>query len=182
MQCLTESPVCVPVSVVQAWLLQLWLCRVMPSQSRPPFLGGGAEQLLFLRLTPPPHWASHSDHSVHPDQWPSTTRGHRRAWDWGNHCLWKMPCAQHQVQRTDLDMLEGNTLDCRTGPHRRPLQAEPPSVCPSAGTRSPDHRTRYRRSRLSTGTWCSPLEERKRLVKNQIWIFSCLITNSEVES
>lgn len=55
--CVAECgpPVCVPVSLLQGSLLQLWLCRVMPSQSRPPFLGGGAEQVLFLRLTPPPH-------------------------------------------------------------------------------------------------------------------------------
>lgn len=64
------APVCVPVSLVHGWLLQLWLCRVIPWQSRPPFLGGGAEQVLLLCLTPPPHWASHSDHSVHCDQWP----------------------------------------------------------------------------------------------------------------
>lgn len=80
-----ESPVCVPMSLVHGWLLQLWLCRVMPSQSRPPFLEGGAEQVLFLCLTPPPHWASHSDHSVHSDQWPSTTRGDRGEWIWNNH-------------------------------------------------------------------------------------------------
>lgn len=73
------------MSLVQGWLLQVWLCKVMPSHSRPPFLGGGAVQVLFLCLTPPPHWASHSDHSVHPDQWPSTTGGHRRGWN--NHSI-----------------------------------------------------------------------------------------------
>lgn len=68
--CLThqKSPVCVPMSLVQGWLLQLWLCMVMPSQSSPPFLGGGAEQVLFRCRTPPPHFASHSDHCVHSDQ------------------------------------------------------------------------------------------------------------------
>ena len=59
------------VPVPQGVALQLWVCRVMPSQSRPPFLGGGAEQDRLLVRTPPPHGASHSDHAVHSDQWPS---------------------------------------------------------------------------------------------------------------
>lgn len=65
-------------------MLQLWVCRVMPLQSCPLFLGGGTEQERFLSLTPPPHGASHSDHAVHSDHWPSTTgdtRLRNRGWE-----------------------------------------------------------------------------------------------------
>lgn len=55
-------------------------------------------------------------------------------------------------ERTHLDKLEGNRLDCQTELHRSSLRAEPPSVCPSAETRSPDHRTHCMRSMLSKGT------------------------------
>lgn len=157
------KPVCVLTSLLQGWLLQLWLCRVMPSQSRPPFLGGGAVQVLFLCLTPPPQGASHSDHSVHSDQWPSTTREEITLKSDTSY-LWKVHPVWGQVKRTDLDMLEGNRPDCQTELHHRPLPAEPPSVCPSAGTRSPDHRIHCMHSMLSTWTWCSPLEERRRRV------------------
>lgn len=61
-----------PTSLVHGSLLQLWVCSIIPSHSRPPFLGGGAEHVLFLCLTPPPQRASHSDHFVHSDQRPST--------------------------------------------------------------------------------------------------------------
>lgn len=64
--------------------------------------------------------------------------------------------------RTDLDMLEGNRLDCQTELQHRPHLAEPPSVFPSAGTGSPDHTIHCTHSTLSKRTWCSPLEERKR--------------------
>lgn len=58
-------------------------------------------------------------------------------------------------------MPEGSRLDCRTGLHHRPLLAGLPAVCPSAGTRSPDHRTHCTHSMLSMGTWCSQLEVRR---------------------
>lgn len=168
------------MSVVQGWLLQLWLCRVMPSQSRPPFLGGGAEQVLFLCLTPPPHWASHSDHSVHSDQWPSTTREDRGESETKksitSDTVDVKDTSWHHVQRTDLDMHEGNSLDCQTELHHRPLLAELPSVCLSAETRSPDRRTHCKHSTLSTGTWCSPLEERKGNEMSWDALFSLIIT------
>lgn len=66
------SPVFVLSPLLHGSLLQLWVCSILPSHSRPPFLGGGAEQVLFLCLSPPPHWASHADQSVHSDQRPST--------------------------------------------------------------------------------------------------------------
>lgn len=168
------------MSVVQGWLLQLWLCRVMPSQSRPPFLGGGAEQVLFLCLTPPPHWASHSDHSVHSDQWPSTTREDRGESETKksitSDTVDVKDTSWHHVQRTDLDMHEGNSPDCQTELHHRPLLAELPSVCLSAETRSPDRRTHCKHSTLSTGTWCSPLEERKGNEMRWDALFSLIIT------
>lgn len=168
------------MSVVQGWLLQLWLCRVMPSQSRPPFLGGGAEQVLFLCLTPPPHWASHSDHSVHSDQWPSTTREDRGESETKKSITSDIvdvkDTSWHHVQRTDLDMHEGNSLDCQTELHHRPLLAELPSVCLSAETRSPDRRTHCKHSTLSTGTWCSPLEEREGNEMRWDALFSLIIT------
>lgn len=168
------------MSVVQGWLLQLWLCRVMPSQSRPPFLGGGAEQVLFLCLTPPPHWASHSDHSVHSDQWPSTTREDRGESETKKSITSDIvdvkDTSWHHVHRTDLDMHEGNSLDCQTELHHRPLLAELPSVCLSAETRSPDRRTHCKHSTLSTGTWCSPLEERKGNEMRWDALFSLIIT------
>lgn len=73
-------------------------------------------------------------------------------------------------------MLEGNRLDCRTELHHRPLPAEHPSVCPSAGTGSPDHRTHCTHSTLSMRTWCSPLEERKGMWKNiSIFLFCSVL-------
>lgn len=85
----------VPTSLVHGSRLQLWVCSIFPSHSRPPFFGGGAVHVLFRSLTPPPQWASHSDHSVHSDQRPST------AWErlaneaeltvqLQNRCFWKI--------------------------------------------------------------------------------------------
>lgn len=82
----------------------------------------------------------------------------------------------HHVQRTDLDMHEGNSPDCQTELHHRPLLAELPSVCLSAETRSPDRRTHCKHSTLSTGTWCSPLEERKGNEMRWDALFSLIIT------
>lgn len=75
----------------------------------------------------------------------------------------------------DLDTLEESRLDCQTGLHRKPLQAELPSRCPSVGTRSPDHRTHCTHSMLSTGTWCSPLEERGAKI-TKISLFGLITT------
>lgn len=41
-----------------------------PSQSRPPFLGGGALQSLYLSSRPRPHVTVHCDHSDQSDHWP----------------------------------------------------------------------------------------------------------------
>lgn len=82
----------------------------------------------------------------------------------------------HHVQRTDLDMHEGNSPDCQTELHHRPLLAELPSVCLSAETRSPDRRTHCKHSTLSTGTWCSPLEEREGNEMRWDALFSLIIT------
>lgn len=59
-------------------------------------------------------------------------------------------------------MLEKSRLDCQTEQRHRCLQAAPPSVRPSAETTSPSHMTHCMHSRLSMGTWCSPLEVRGR--------------------
>lgn len=74
------------------------------------------------------------------------------------------------MQRTDQDMLEGSRLYCQTGRRRRLLQAEPPLVCLSAETKSPDHMTHCTHSKLSKGTWCSRLEVRRRTSQLKLYI------------
>lgn len=134
-------------------MLHACVCLLIPSQSLPPFLGGGLEQVLFLTISPPPHGTSQPDHSVHSDHWPSTETENKNA-------IRLKPVRliqKHHVVCSYPDRPAGNTAGCRTELRRRNRPDGRLSECSSAGKASPDHTTRCTDSRTSRETEYSRL-------------------------
>lgn len=66
----------------QGWLLQDWVCSLLPGQYFPPWIGGGLVQVRDLLWVPPAHVALHELHAFHLAQLPSPVEEYFNWLDW----------------------------------------------------------------------------------------------------